>query len=97
MTVAVLNSYSGADALSIEQRPLPSPGRDEVLVKVAFSPINPSDLATLKGHYGFKDPTPIPNNLKSEIRKIYPLQEVKAAIHDYASQMTGGKILLSMS
>ena len=58
MTVAVLNSYSGADALSIEQRPIPKPGRNEVLVKIAFSPINPSDLATLKGFYGFKDPTP---------------------------------------
>ena len=59
MAVAVLNSYSGADALSIEQRPIPTPGKNEVLVKVAFSPINPSDLATLQGHYGFKDPTPI--------------------------------------
>ena len=59
MTVAVLNSYSGADALSIEQRPIPTPGRNEVLVKVAFSPINPSDLATLVGYYGFKNPTPI--------------------------------------
>ena len=59
MKVAVLNAYAGADALSIEERPIPSPGKNEVLVKVAFSPINPSDLATLKGHYGFKDPTPI--------------------------------------
>ncbi|WP_273565682.1 alcohol dehydrogenase catalytic domain-containing protein [Maribacter halichondriae] len=59
MTVAVLNSYSGADALSIEQRPVPKPGKNEVLVKVAFSPLNPSDLATLEGHYGFKNPTPI--------------------------------------
>lgn len=59
MTVVVLNSYSGADALSIEQRPVPTPGRNEVLVKVAFAPINPSDLATLTGYYGFKDPTPI--------------------------------------
>ena len=59
MTVAVLNAYEGAEALRIEQRPVPKPGRDEVLVKVAFSPINPSDLATLKGVYGFKDPTPI--------------------------------------
>ena len=59
MTVAVLNSYSGADALSIEQRPVPTPGRNEVLVKVAFAPINPSDLATLTGYYGFKNPTPI--------------------------------------
>lgn len=59
MSVAVLNSYSGADAIVIEQRPVPRPGKDEVLVKVAFSPINPSDLATLQGHYGFKDPFPI--------------------------------------
>ncbi len=59
MTVAVLNSYSGADALSIEQRPIPTPAKNEVLVKVAFSPINPSDLATLTGYYGLKNPTPI--------------------------------------
>ncbi|GAA4941044.1 zinc-binding dehydrogenase [Algibacter agarivorans] len=59
MTVVVLNSYSGADALSIEQRPVPTPERNEVLVKVVFAPINPSDLATLTGYYGFKNPTPI--------------------------------------
>jgi len=59
MTVAVLNSYSGADALSIEQRPVPTPGRNEVLVKVAFAPIHPSDLATLVGYYGLKNPTPL--------------------------------------
>lgn len=59
MTVAVLNSYSGADALRIEQRPIPTLGRNEVLVKVAYAPINPSDLATLTGYYGFKNPTPI--------------------------------------
>ena len=59
MTVAVLESYSGADALRIKQRPIPTPGRNEVLVKVAFSPINPSDLATLIGYYGFKDPPPV--------------------------------------
>ena len=59
MTVAVLNDYSGADAISIEQRPVPKPGMNEVLVKVAFSPINPSDLATLEGHYGFDNPAPI--------------------------------------
>jgi len=59
MTSVVLNAYSGADALSIEQRPVPTPGRNEVLVKVAFAPINPSDLATLTGYYGLKNPTPI--------------------------------------
>jgi len=39
----------------------------------------------------------IPSHLKSEIRKMYPIQEVKEAIRDYTNQMTGGKILLRMS
>ena len=45
----------------MERRPVPSPGRDEVLVKVAASPINPSDLAVLHGRYGFRpDPPFVP-------------------------------------
>ena len=41
MTAVVLDSYSGAEALQVEQRPVPKPGKDEVLVKVAASPIKP--------------------------------------------------------
>jgi NADPH:quinone reductase len=43
ITTVVLDSYSGAEALRVEQHPVPKPGKDEVLVKVAASPINPSD------------------------------------------------------
>ncbi|HUV25984.1 MAG TPA: zinc-binding dehydrogenase [Anaerolineales bacterium] len=59
MTAVVLDSYSGAGALRVEQRPTPKPGEDEVLVKVAASPINPSDLAFLDGKYGFDNPPPV--------------------------------------
>jgi NADPH2:quinone reductase len=59
MTAVVLDSYSGAKALRVEQRPVPKPGKDEVLVKVAASPINPSDLAFLDGNYGFDNPPPV--------------------------------------
>ena len=59
MMAVVLDSYNGAEALRIEQRPVPRPGKDEVLVKVAASPINPSDLAFLDGEYGFKNPPPV--------------------------------------
>lgn len=59
MIAVVLDSYSGVEALRFEQRPVPKPGKDEVLVKVAASPINPSDLAYIAGQYGFKNPPPI--------------------------------------
>jgi hypothetical protein len=59
MTAVVLDSYSVAEALQVEQRPVPKPGKDEVLVKVAASPINPSDLAFLIGQYGFNNPPPV--------------------------------------
>ena len=49
MTAVVLDSYSGVEGLRVEQRPVPKPGINEVLVKVAASPINPSDLAFLIG------------------------------------------------
>ncbi len=39
--------------------PVPQPGKGEVLVKMAFSPINPSDLAFLKGGYGIQKPYPV--------------------------------------
>jgi NADPH:quinone reductase-like Zn-dependent oxidoreductase len=59
MTAVILDSYTGVDGLRVEQRPVPQPGKDEVLVKVAASPINPSDLAFLDGEYGFKNPPPV--------------------------------------
>ena len=59
MTAVVLDSYSGVDALRVEQRKVPEPNQNEVLVRVAASPINPSDLAFLEGRYGFECAPPV--------------------------------------
>ena len=40
------------DALTVQEVPVPQPGPGEVLVRLAASPINPSDLMTVKGEYG---------------------------------------------
>lgn len=40
------------DTLELQQVPRPSPGPGQILVRVAASPVNPSDLMTLKGEYG---------------------------------------------
>jgi NADPH:quinone reductase-like Zn-dependent oxidoreductase len=59
MTAVVLESYSGVESLRVEQRAVPSLRKNEVLVKVAASPINPSDLAFLQGEYGIQKPLPV--------------------------------------
>ncbi len=58
MNAVVLHAYEGSEGLRVEQIPTPKPGKDEVLVKVAASPINPSDLAVLRGRYGFNPELP---------------------------------------
>ncbi len=55
---AVVLTESGANP-TIAEIPVPVPGAGEVLVKMAFSPINPSDLAFIKGGYGIKKPYPV--------------------------------------
>ncbi|AHM02899.1 hypothetical protein roselon_00455 [Roseibacterium elongatum DSM 19469] len=56
MRALVLNA---PDALSLDMRPVPRPGPGEVLVRLAASPVNPSDLMTLKGQYGITAPYPL--------------------------------------
>ena len=48
---AVEQAAPGAP-LSVATRPVPRPGPGEVLLRIAASPINPSDLAMLQGAYG---------------------------------------------
>lgn len=59
MTAVVLTNFDGVEAIRVENRPVPQPGKNEVLVKVAASPINPSDLSFLLGRYGGTDSVPV--------------------------------------
>jgi NADPH2:quinone reductase len=45
--------------LTVGQRPVPRPGRGEVLIRMAAAPINPSDLGFMKGTYGVQMPFPV--------------------------------------
>src|SRR5258706_12136819 len=40
-----------AKVLTAQERPLPEPGKGEVRVRMLASPINPSDLLFVRGHY----------------------------------------------
>lgn len=55
---AVLIRENGG-MLTAGEVPVPKPGPGEVLVRMAASPINPSDLGFIRGGYGFQKPFPI--------------------------------------
>src|SRR5260370_18482549 len=40
-----------ADVLTVTEQPVPQPGPGEVRIKIRLSPINPSDLLYIRGHY----------------------------------------------
>ena len=63
MRAALLGAYGQPQSFSIQKVPIPVPAPHQLLVKVAASPINPSDLGFIMGKYAFKRPLPaIPGN-----------------------------------
>jgi NADPH2:quinone reductase len=54
----------------IEAMPVPRPGPGEVLVRIAASPINPSDLMTAQGLYGIGWPFPLIPGLEGSGRVV---------------------------
>lgn len=53
------SSDGGPDSLALIEKPVPQPNQGEVLVRVAASPVNPSDLMFLRGLYGQKKNLPV--------------------------------------
>jgi NADPH:quinone reductase len=52
-------SLTGPNTWQNIELPVPIPAKGQVLIKMAFSPINPSDLAFLTGNYGLKKAFPV--------------------------------------
>ncbi len=75
-----------AKVLAVEERPLPEPGNGEVRVRILASPINPSDLLFVRGHYAgvqAKFPSPvgfegvgIVDSLGPQVQSLLPGQRV---------------------
>lgn len=63
MKAVQLNQYNGnllrvLAAMRLAEVPMPQPAANQVLVRVEASPINPSDLAFLRGGYNVRKPLP---------------------------------------
>lgn len=60
MRAVELRAYDGRpESLVLVEKPVPTLGSGQVLVRMAASPINPSDLMFIRGFYGFKKPLPV--------------------------------------
>ena len=60
MRAVQLRAYDGnPESVAVVELPVPRPGPGQVLIRVAASPINPSDLMFIRGLYGFKKPLPV--------------------------------------
>src|SRR5690349_10085097 len=51
MRAIVYSGAGGAEVMSLEQRPDPEPGSDEVVVEARFSGLNPADVNQRAGNY----------------------------------------------
>ena len=51
MAVVEIRSFGAASNLSMGERPVPSPSKDQVLVRVAAAGVNRADLMQRQGHY----------------------------------------------
>ena len=58
MRALELSGYDGLESLAVVEKPVPTPGPRQVLVKVEAAPVNPSDLMFMRGRYGFTRPLP---------------------------------------
>ncbi|HWS53689.1 MAG TPA: zinc-binding dehydrogenase [Pyrinomonadaceae bacterium] len=60
MRAVELRSYEeGEGGLTVVERPVPRPGRGQVLVRMAAAPVNPSDLMFVRGLYGQRKRLPV--------------------------------------
>jgi len=58
MKALVIHEYDNAQTATVQEKAVPIPEFGEVLIKVSASPINPSDIAFIRGSYGVKRELP---------------------------------------
>ena len=56
MKALELRAYDGVSLVFVSNKPVPTPGPREVLVRVHTAPISAPDLMFLQGRYGEQDP-----------------------------------------
>ncbi len=80
MTVIGLDGFGGPEVLKPARRPVPAPGHDDVLIKVAFAGVNRPDVMQRTG--GYPPPPGAPDYPGLEVAGIVAAKG--AGVHQYA-------------
>ena len=86
MRAAVITRAGGPEVFAIEQRPVPVPGRHEVLVRVHASAINRADLLQRMGRY------PAPDGVPADIPGLEFAGEVVACGEAVHNRQVGDRV-----
>ena len=86
MLAAVITRPGGPEVLELQQRPIPEPGAEEVLVRVRASALNRADLLQREGRY------PAPPGLPPDIPGLEFAGEVAALGRSVASHAVGDRV-----
>ena len=81
MRAVILGRFGGPEVLELEERPRPTPRRDEVLVEVWASSINPRDWLIRSGKYPFQALLPR--------RPFVPGSDVAGVVVEVGSDVSG--------
>ncbi len=82
MKAVRIHSYGGVDVLTYEDAPRPVPGKDDVLIRVHATTVNPFDIAFRSGYLtGYFNPT-LPLVLGTDVSGV--IEEVGAAVNSFS-------------
>ena len=86
-----------SEVLSLREIALPTPGPGEVLVRIRFSPVHPTDLHVQRGRFGRQPERLASGALKLPPAAIYQPSQIKDALREAEASAREGKPLLCFS
>ncbi len=91
MKAIVITEPGGPEVLKVQERPMPSPERGELLIKVFAAGVNRPDVAQRKGHY------PPPKGASPDIPGLEVAGIVEASGQDCTTWKAGDKVCALVS
>src|SRR5579884_1158854 len=60
MRAAAIDAFGGPEKLRVQELPLPTPGPEQVRIRMAAAAVNPADIGMVEGRYRWREPVRFP-------------------------------------